>query len=106
MEIMQSLNPSFPSRARSAYFITLRIPSQNSSPYVAANRRNCTTWPTSLLLQAVNLERKSAPPRKLEKISVIEHKDSSLSEKAEGDDLEEEAVRIPHEDLNHKKKQV
>jgi hypothetical protein len=106
MEIMQNLNPYFPSRACSAYLITLRIPSQNSSPYVAVNRRNCATWPTSLVLQAVSLERKLASPRKLENISVIEHKGSSVSEKAEADDLEEEAVRIPHEDLDHKKKQV
>lgn len=37
---------------------------------------------------------------------VSEHKDPSLSEKAEGYDLDEEAVRIADEDLNRKKKQV
>ncbi|ELR06180.1 hypothetical protein VC83_00733 [Pseudogymnoascus destructans] len=37
---------------------------------------------------------------------VTEHKDPSLSEKAEDYDLDEEAVRIADEDLNRKKKQT
>jgi hypothetical protein len=39
-------------------------------------------------------------------IDLAEHKDHSLSEKAESYDPDEEAVRITDEDLNHKEKQV
>ena len=37
---------------------------------------------------------------------VAEHEDPSLSEKADGYSLGEEAARIADEDLNRKKKQV
>lgn len=46
----------------------------------------------------VNLAHKSG--------DVAEHEDPSLSEKADGHSLDEEAARIADEDLNRKKKQV